>query len=422
MFKIPEYVKWLIHDDQYRQFQQENRGRHLSEKDGKFLKEVRKILKQLEEDTAKETHRTAAKIAVHIDGRGPIKDLQSPTVIGKDFWGRPVYDPQRTFYLHKANRYNFGIAPGKNGLQLLCQFYHEAEHAAQHKGAIYNHTQKQLIAIAATLYSHHVLGESTERTRQVDIEYRNNYQELFAHMAEAKLCIAAYQELLQTNPEQLIQDKTILVFDDVAQRLLTGVSLDNALAMNERNIQTLLCEPMDTELLRQYFAGETDEEVCQNAAEFLQTTAPALYALAIDKAQELGSVLLNMIQEMRQEQQAIQQAALREQQLKTQQMVLSYAQACNIPVLYQKPENAPYGCQSLYPSTIQDLLVHSTFTQHSRVIVMEEGKQPQLMYDFRPIPRPYSTNPTLRAQWEAEHQDELDDDVKIYTRDADEPR
>ena len=422
MFQIPEYVKAWINDDQYRQFQQENMGRHLSEKDGKFLKAVQKMLTQLEKDAAKETHRAAAKITVNIDSRGPIKDLQSPAVIGQDFWGRPVYDPQRTFYIPKANRYNFGIAPGKNGLQLLCQFYHEAEHATQHKGVIYNHTQKQLIAIAATLYSQHALGESTERTRQVDIEYRNNYQELFAHMAEAKLCIAAYQELLQTNPEQLIQDKTILVFDDVAQRLLTGVSLDNALAMNERNIHTLLCEPVDTELLRQYFTGETDKEICQNAAKFLQTTAPALYALAMDKAQELGRVLRNMIQEMRQEQQAIQQAALREQQLKTQQMVLSYAKACNIPVLYQTPENAPYGCQALYPSTIQDLLVHSTFTQHSRVIVMEEGKTPQLMYDHRPIPRPYSTNPALRAQWEAEHPEEQDADMKIYTRDADEPR
>ena len=157
-------------------------------------------------------------------------------------------------------------------------------------------------------------------------------------------------------------------------------------------------------------------------AEFLQTTAPALYALAIEEAQEVSQTLSEMLHEMRTERNEVQQSALRAEQLKTQQMAMDYAKALHIPVVFQQPENPPYGNQTLYPTTMQDLLLNSTFTQHSRVIVIEEGKAPQLMYDHRPIPRPYSTNPTLRAQWETEHQDELDDDVKIYTRNEDEPR
>jgi hypothetical protein len=130
---------------------------------------------------------------------------------------------------------------------------HEAEHAAQIHSPLYNSTQRKLIAVSNLCYDRAQPGMSDAELRQVDINYRNNYSELCARLAEADVYIQAYQLLKEIAPEQLIQQATINAYDEIVRMMRTDVSIDAALALNERNVGLISDENYRIKALSKFF-------------------------------------------------------------------------------------------------------------------------------------------------------------------------
>jgi ElaB/YqjD/DUF883 family membrane-anchored ribosome-binding protein len=423
MTKIPVSAYIFVVQQDFQRFKYNFDGNHIPNDKASFMDPLQRMMQSVESDMARAQQRPIAKVSVHLDTRGPAHLRRHVAdEVKRDVLGRPKPNPQQNHCLPLKNRYNIGFVTGRTGLRLFGDMTHEAEHAAQIHSPLYNSTQRKLIAVSNLCYDRAQPGMSDAELRQVDINYRNNYSELCARLAEADVYIQAYQLLKEIAPEQLIQQATINAYDEIVRMMRTDVSIDAALALNERNVGLISDENYRIKALSKFFPESTKSSLRNDVQEFLQTAAPALYSIAIIAIQEKADILSQILQELKQTRQEVIEAKQAKQAQEFNQKILATAQAAHVPVLFQMPEHAPYGQEWLYPANLEGLLLSPKGKQYSPAVVCEAGKTPMFIYDHSPIPRPYSTSPALRTQWEAEHPEEQDADMKIYTRDVDEPR
>ena len=423
MDKIPVSAHVFIVQKDFQRFKDNFDGNHVPNDKVPFMKSLQRMMQSVEADMARAQNRPIAKVTAHLDTRGPAQLRRHvSTEVIYDIFGRPKPNPQQNHCLPLKNKYNIGFVTGRTGMRLYGDMAHEADHAAQLHSPIYSETQRKLFAVSNLCYDRAQPGMSADELRQVDINYRNNYSELYARLAEAEVYIQAYRLLKDIAPEQLIQQATINAYDAMLTMMTADVDIASALNLNERNIELVQNPDYRIKTLAKFFPDSTRDSLRGDVLEFLGTTAPALYSIAINQTQEKIETLSQMLKEMRQMREEVIAAKQVQQANELRQQVRNTANAIHIPVLSQMPEQEPWGQERLYAQTVNSTLLTPKQMQYSPAVVIEQGKQPVFVYDLQPIPRPYSTNPTLRAQWETEHQDELDDDVKIYTRDADEPR
>ena len=77
------------------------------------------------------------------------------------------------------------------------------------------------------------------------------------------------------------------------------------------------------------------------------------------------------------------------------------AQQYGFPVLTDMPDGVT--AVPIKTTYAEESLQNLTEKHYSPAIVIFSNKQAQLIYDPEPVPRPYSTSPSLRMQWQVKN-------------------
>ena len=378
-----------------------------------FFKAASKELSKIVKDLAWLDSRRAAKVQLHYDSRSPYDAFAvSAEMLPPELRNKQGFNQRDTWYDPVRNRINIAMQPMNTGLQILCKLYHEDEHARQRAGRGYDPDQQKMIAIARALY---------DKDDDNHIFYRNNYVELYARLAEAKLLISAYTFCAPSDPttaHPMWRDDILRVYKNMHTELTQDVSLENMQILTDTN-QHREIPPEKLKLLHEAFPGyKTPEAVTQAAHEFLQSRGMNLYQRVYDDTQAWDSMICAMHHKLTVDKETFETTvALVQKQTEWDAVIQEY----NVPRIAYIPDGAQVRTISQDPNITalcklnDNMLYNIAFCAHPTYGYC-------FIFDENKLPRQYSTNPALRAQWEAEHPEELDDDIKIYTRDVDEPR
>lgn len=378
-----------------------------------FFKVASKELSKIAKELAWLDDRRAAKIQLHYDSRS-LYDMfaVSADMLPPELRDKQGFNQRDTWYDPVRNRINIAMQPMNTGLQVLSKLYHEDEHARQRAGCGYDPDQQKMIAIARALY---------DKDNVNHLFYRNNYIELYARLAEAKMLVAACTFCAPTDVSEkhpMWRDDILRVYKNMHTELTQDVSRENMQILNEENQHREVPPERLKILYRAFPEYKTPESVVQAAHDFLAQKGMMLYQRVYDDTQAWDSIICALHRRLTADKAVFEAAqALVQKQAEWDDIIKQY----NVPTISSIPEGVQVRPISENPNITalcklnDEMLYNVAFCRHP-------AHGYCLVFDNNKIPRPYSTNPTLRAQWEAEHPEEQDADVKIYTRDVDEPR
>lgn len=269
---------------------------------------------------------------------------------------------------------------------LLIALQHEAEHANQSVGFGYTQEEKALIWI-----------ERACRSGQSD-NYWPQFSEMSARMKEAEFCV----EMLTTHKSHLsVYDQLSIMHlaESVLHRLSYQTTNESIATLQQSQKDYLEEKRFPAQYLSKAFPQTFFWQRNFVALSFLENTAPSLYENCYQQLQDVHRQLAQYVAEW---QKSIPNAVKRYEHNQENERLQKLAQQYKIPVLTELPEGVhtlPIHGDAHAERYIQD----SVKRGYSPALIITH--QPaQLVYDTQPVPRPYSTSPALRTQWQSENE------------------
>lgn len=361
-----------------------------------LFKELKQHLKPIERHFAKEASRRPSTIKMHWD-TGAMGNLATLGIVSTP----PPTVPARqgSSHIDKQNKHLIGYLDSAQGLHILGALRHESEHATQRSGKSYRKDEKRMAAISKRLYD----------TGEENPHYRNNYAEVKARIAESKLYVAVYNDLIERGDVSVKTPERIGFLSNKHRELIHLLSIDVMKQLNQRNVNILLQEK---EMPRIPILP------AHRQAHFLEQNGILLYTQAYNEAMFVATQMVEIITQLQKEYAASAEEQLQAQESQEIDKMLTYAQ--QYQCINDMPSPRPAFTKPV--ADIQDMknqLKH-VIGFYNVAICIQSAKDVSVLADIQPIPRSYSTDPQLRAQWEAEHpeehhfetRDSIDNDVK----------
>lgn len=269
---------------------------------------------------------------------------------------------------------------------LILAMRHEAEHGAQDFGAGYSKSEGTLIWIERAC------SHATEDYYWVRLSEMN------ARMKEAEWCT----EMMTTHKSHTsIEDKAAIL--QMAKGLLPKLwdirLAEQLVPINTAQQKAIKKKDVDTDLLQRAFPDIKERDLYHKAIKFLSTEASKIYREHFFRLKTVSEQFEKDIQKWEQELQA---ELKQHKQKQENQTIEACAQQYGIPVLTSMPKGAiSIPLQTTY---VAETLQNLTDKHYSPAIVIFSNKEAQLVYDIAPVPRSYSTLPSLRMQWQMENE------------------
>lgn len=270
-------------------------------------------------------------------------------------------------------------------IDILIAMRHEAEHANQSVGFGYTQEEKALIWIERACHS----GSSEN--------YWSQFSEMNARMKEAEFCI----EMLTTNKTHLsVYDQLSIMHlaESVLRRLSYQTTNESIAILQQYQKDYLAGKALPAQYLSQAFPQTFFWQRNAAALNFLENTAPSIYENCYKQLQEVHRQLSQYVAEW---QKTIPNAIQRYEHQQENARLQELAQQYCIPVLTELPENAQQ--MPVHGDSHAARYIQETANRRYNPALVVNNKPAQLVYDNAPIPRPYSTSPSLRMRWQAEN-------------------
>ena len=268
---------------------------------------------------------------------------------------------------------------------LVLAMRHESEHGSQSVGAGYATNEHKLIWI--------------ERACSAATQdyYWVRLSEMNARMKEAEWCL----EMMSTQKGHTsVDDRSAIL--QMARSLLPKIwdirLKDDLLFITQAQQKTIKKKDADVDLLKQAFPGIKERDLFYQAGNFVTKEASKIYREHFARLKAVQDKLAQAIATWEHD---LPIERKQYEQKQENQKLETYAQQYGLPVLTDVPNGViAIPIKATYAEeTLQNL----TEKHHSPAIVIFSNKQSQLIYDQEPVPRPYSTSPSLRMQWQAEN-------------------
>lgn len=370
---LPPNIDEFIIPEQFNALRDSYQPKWVANDTHPFIQTLQTKLSEIEDHIAHDAGRKACHLEVHFDDRNLPNSLP--------FHGDK--DKRATWHDDNSWTNNIGYRNGTPGLVLVANTYHEGEHANQTKGYGYTKDQQIMCSIAKVFYPKESQGP----------EYRNNYTEVYARIAEANFYLATYHRLSVISPKTTLTDQYYHMLCDACTHLTTKVSREAMRQINQNAIQYLLIPTNRASGLRQAFPDAPSMTRKFQAIAFLQTKAMGLYEQALQDMEVVADALRDVIRDI---EKAREDQKKQEKQKATQlfqETLKEVTQRLNIPVISQIVQPFPdiAICLST-PESIESAL--SPAPNKYNLCVAPVGDKVYAWYDLQPRERPY--NPSLQ--------------------------
>lgn len=283
---------------------------------------------------------------------------------------------------------------------LLIALQHEAEHANQSVGFGYTQDEKALVWV-----------ERACRSGLTD-NYWSQLSEMSARMKEAEFCI----EMLTTHKAHLSvynQQSIMHLAESVLRRLTYNTTPETIQQLQQYQKEWLDAKRWPAKYLGKAFPDVSVWQRNDVAMDFLEHKAPNIYNDWFQRLQDVQRVLADHIAEW---QVAIPAAIQQHEHEQEITRLTELARQYGVPVITEQPQDA--HALPIHRDPYAERHIQNTTQHHYSPALVVSNKPTQLIYDNTPIPRPYSTSPALRMQWQAENEATIEDEHSLSEPDS----